>query len=232
MSGGAPAGQHQGVLAVTVLVASLGLADSINPLTILIAVYLGSGPDPVRRLAAFAAGVFTVYLLGGLILVLGPGGLLRTSLASLEIPGADAVALVAGSALVLLAIVLWTRRERVARTRLPRVLAQPGSALVLGVVVTALDLPTAFPYFAAIGVIVSADAPMVAQLLLLAMFNALYVLPIFLILIIRLVLGVRCHTLLMRLTGAGERIAAPVVAAGAGVVGAALVVRGAQGVLG
>ena len=96
--------------AVTVLVASLGLADSLNPVTILIAVYLGAGADPVRRLSAFAVGVFAAYFLGGVALMLGPAELLRAALDGVEIPGADVAALAAGAGLVIAAVALWTRR--------------------------------------------------------------------------------------------------------------------------
>ncbi len=218
--------------AVTVLVASLGLADSLNPVTILIAVYLGAGADPVRRLSAFAVGVFVAYFLGGLALVLGPAELLRAALDGVEIPGADVAALAAGAGLVIAAVALWTRRARLARVRLPRALAEPRSALVLGAVVTALDLPTAFPYFAAIAVIVGADASPPAQLVLLSVFNALYILPIVLVLVARLVFGARCQALMARVTAGIERIAAPLLAAGACAVGGVLVVHGARGLLG
>jgi hypothetical protein len=48
------------VLAITLLVASLAVADSVNPVTVAVAVYLSATPDPVRRLAGFATGVFVV----------------------------------------------------------------------------------------------------------------------------------------------------------------------------
>jgi hypothetical protein len=43
------------VLAITLLVVSLAVADSINPVTIVIAIYLASTRDPGRRLASYAA---------------------------------------------------------------------------------------------------------------------------------------------------------------------------------
>jgi cytochrome c biogenesis protein CcdA len=219
------------MLAAAALVAALGLADSINPVTILVAVYLGSGPDPARRLAGFIAGVFAVYLVGGLALMLGPAELLGQALAGAEIPGADAAALVAGTALLVVAVAVWTRRRRLGRMRPPEALVRPGSALVLGAVVTFLDLPTAFPYFGAIGVMVSADLPLAAQLVLLGMFNVLYVLPLVLVLLAHLAFGERCHERLTRLRATVERIAAPLLAAGAGVAGVVLVARGAGGLL-
>ncbi len=220
------------MLAATAVVAALGLADSINPVTILVAVYLGSGPDPVRRLGGFIAGVFTVYLAGGLALMLGPAELLRGALAGVEIPGADAAAVVAGAALLVVAVAVWRRRERLAGVGLPEGLTRPGSTVALGALVTLLDLPTAFPYFGAIAVIVSADIATIAQVILLGLFNALYVLPLALVLAAHVAFGSRSHDLLARARATVQRIAAPLLAAGAGAVGVALVWRGAGGVLG
>lgn len=226
-------GRHDTVmLTAVVVVAALGVVDSINPVTILVALYLGSGPDPMRRLGGFIAGVFTVYLAGGLALAFGPGELLRGALAGVDIPGADAAALVAGTGLLFVAVALWTRRKRLAAVGLPDGLTRPGSVLALGAIVTALDLPTAFPYFGAIAVIVSAQVPAGAELLLLGIFNVLYVLPLGLLLVAHLALGARCHAQLARARTAVERVAGPLLAAGAAAAGAALVARGAGGALG
>jgi cytochrome c biogenesis protein CcdA len=220
------------MLALTAGVAALGIADSINPVTILVALYLGSTPDSARRLAGFVGGVFAVYLLGGLALLLGPGELLAGALTGVKIPGADVAAVIGGVALMAAAIALWRRQSRLRAVRLPRALTQPGSAFVLGAVVTALDLPTAFPYFGAIAVIVAADAPLAAQPLLLGMFNALYVLPLLLILAARIVLGSRARAAMASGSAAVQRLAAPLLAGAAGIAGVALVIRGAQGMLG
>jgi cytochrome c biogenesis protein CcdA len=220
------------MLATAALVAALGVADSINPVTILVAVYLASGPNPVGRLGAFIAGVFVVYLGGGLALLLGPAELLRGALAGVEIPGADAAALVAGVALVLVAVAVWRRRMQLAGVSLPDGLTRPGSALALGAVVTVLDLPTAFPYFGAIAVLVSADLPLAGQITLLGLFNVFYVVPLALVLVAHLALGARCHAALARVRGVVDRIAGPLVAAGAAAAGAALLAHGAGAILG
>jgi cytochrome c biogenesis protein CcdA len=220
------------MLTTTAVVAALGMADSINPVTILVAVYLGSGPDPVRRLGGFIAGVFTVYLAGGLVLTFGPGELLRSALAGVKVPGADAAMVIAGLGLLIVAVALWTRRNRVSAVPLPDALTRPGSALVLGAIVTALDLPTAFPYFGAIVVIVSADGSAVAQLIQLGVFNVFYVLPLGLLLVAHLALGPAAHARLARVRTAAERVVGPLLAAGAGAIGVVLMARGAGGALG
>jgi hypothetical protein len=60
------------MVGLTVLVASIGLADSINPSTLVPGLWLAGKPS-ARGLGSFTAGVFATYLTGGLVLVLGPG---------------------------------------------------------------------------------------------------------------------------------------------------------------
>jgi hypothetical protein len=53
---------------------------------------------------------------------------------------------------------------------------------VLGASITAVELPTAFPYFAVIAAIVGADFDVVRDLTLLLLFNVCFVFPLLLIL--------------------------------------------------
>ena len=77
-------------------VLSIGLADSINPVTIAVALYLASTPRPVGRLANFAAGVFALYTAGGLLLLFGPASLLRLATHGLAPNVGRVIAIVAG----------------------------------------------------------------------------------------------------------------------------------------
>ncbi len=52
------------MLALTALVASIGLADSINPSTLIPGLWLATTPA-TGRLASYTLGVFAVYTLGG-----------------------------------------------------------------------------------------------------------------------------------------------------------------------
>ena len=58
------------------LVISIGIADSLNPTTIAPALYLATAEHARGRVIEFTPGVFGVYLVGGLIIALGPGQLL------------------------------------------------------------------------------------------------------------------------------------------------------------
>src|ERR1700759_879711 len=104
------------------LMLSIGLADSLNPTTIVPALYLATtSQHPRRQVGQFTAAVFAVYLLGGLIIALGPGELL---LALVPHPGRHlgyVLETVAGGAMLVAAGVLWGYRKRLARSEAPEI---------------------------------------------------------------------------------------------------------------
>jgi hypothetical protein len=67
------------MFAVTLLVASIALADSVNPSTLVRGLWLAAPPAGCR-LASFTLGVFVVYTTGGLVLLFGPGRILINAL--------------------------------------------------------------------------------------------------------------------------------------------------------
>jgi hypothetical protein len=64
------------MLRLMIVVASIGLADSLNPTTIAPALYIATGDEPRKQILEFTVAVFLVYLIGGLIIDFGPGHLL------------------------------------------------------------------------------------------------------------------------------------------------------------
>ena len=175
------------MVALALLVGSIGLADSLNPSTVGPALYLALGRNGMWRLGGFTAGVFVVYLVGGLALTLGPG-------LAVPHPGAHGKHLVEvglGAALVVFAAALWLARGWVAqRQRRPEKPAAR-SPLLLGAAIMAVELPTAFPYFAAIAAIVAAGRSPVQDVMLLVAFNAGFVSPLVAILGLRSLTGDR-----------------------------------------
>ena len=67
------------MVALTLLVASVALADSLNPSTVIPGLWLASAPA-AGGLASFTLGVFSVYTAGGLVLLFGPGRVLINAL--------------------------------------------------------------------------------------------------------------------------------------------------------
>jgi cytochrome c biogenesis protein CcdA len=160
------------------LVISIGLADSLNPTTIAPALYLSTGDRARQNVIEFTAGVFAVYFLGGAIIALGPGQLL---LALVPHPGPHLrylLEVVAGVAMLTGAAFLWSYRDRLGRRDLPEPNPSGKSSAVLGATITAVELPTAFPYFAAIAAIVGSGFDPLRQLVALVIFNICFVLPL------------------------------------------------------
>lgn len=184
------------MLGVLAVVASIGLADSLNPATIAIGLYLALGRNPIRALFQFIVGVFAVYFAGGVLLALGPGSLILDALPHPGHTAKHAIELGVGVALVGFAATLWWRRGRLAERELPSVPQRRGSSLALGAAITVVEVPTAFPYFAAIAAIVGSGADALTQVGLLLVFNVLFVLPLLLILGALALAGDRANRLL------------------------------------
>jgi cytochrome c biogenesis protein CcdA len=183
------------------LVLSIGLADSLNPTTIAPALYLAASDAPKARVAQFTVGVFAVYFLGGALIALGPGELL---LALVPKPNTDTrhvLEVIAGAAMLVAAILLWCYRGRLSTRTVPQPSTEGKSSAILGATISAVELPTAFPYFAAIAAIVGSGLGPVHQLFLLLLFNLCFVLPLLGILATLSFAGERADELL----GTGRR---------------------------
>jgi cytochrome c biogenesis protein CcdA len=219
------------VLEIPLLVGALALADAINPVTIAVALYLASAERPHARAAAFTAGVLAVYGMGGAALLLGPGQLLASAAASADTRAFHTASVIAGAVLVIAGLMIM-RRSRTASVTAAVDRLGPRSAFALGASVTVLDLPTAFPYFAAIAAIANSDAAVPVQLAMLAGFNAIYVAPLVAIAALPVVAGRRWREIAGRARAAVDRFATRAVAALTAVMGGALILRGADGLLG
>jgi cytochrome c biogenesis protein CcdA len=166
------------MIRVTILVITIGLADSLNPTTIGPALYLAGGQRARRQVAHFTLAVFVVYLIGGLAIALGPGQLL---LSLVPHPGKRVsfiLEVVAGVALLTAAAFLWGYRHQLMRRKVPTPNPEGRSSAMLGATITAVELPTAFPYFAAIAAIVGSGLGLPRQVVLLVLFNICFVLPL------------------------------------------------------
>ncbi len=161
------------------LVISIGLVDSINPSTIAPALFLATGKNPRRQVAEFTISVFVVYLAGGALIAIGPGQLLRNAF-DLDVQQTirHAAEIVAGVVLIASAAIVWRRRGRLTERGIPQAKPTGKSGAWLGATITAVELPTAFPYFAAIAAILGSGLGPVRQLGLLVVFNVCFVLPL------------------------------------------------------
>jgi cytochrome c biogenesis protein CcdA len=180
------------VLKLAVAVVAIALPDCINPSLIGGELFVATGSHPRRRTIAFALGAWIVTFLFGLAFALGLGDLV---LSVLPKPGATVkYALIAAAGLVLLigGTVVWFRRRSLGRARADRHSSHASSGL-LGAGIAGLELLTAFPYFAAIAMIVGSGVSDAGKLALLVLYCLVYTLPLIAIAAAVAVMGERAE---------------------------------------
>lgn len=167
------------------VVISIGLADSLNPTTVGPALLLATRDRPRRQVLEFTAGTFLVFLIGGLVLTIGPGQAIVSLVPHPNATTRYILETIAGAAMLVAGAVLWRRRARIAERASDEL---PGSGRatrgatrkpwVVGAAISVVELPTAFPYFAVIAAIVGSGLGLTRQLLLVVIYNVCFVLPL------------------------------------------------------
>ena len=210
------------MLGLAALIVSVAVLDSLNPSTVGPALVLAAvPPHSARRVGAFALGVFAVSTAGGIVLLVGPGRLLLARLAKPSPHAEHVAAVVCGGILIVLAAVLWARRNR-PRHR-PGLLRSPShrSALFLGGGIMAVELPTAVPYFAGLIAIAASRRGVVEGVLLVLLYNAVFVLPLALLMLLAFHAGPAAEVRMLQLRLRVERsspTAIPLIVGAAGTV--------------
>jgi cytochrome c biogenesis protein CcdA len=218
------------VFGLALLVASIGLADSINPSTVVPALWL-AGTSAPRVLAGFTLGVFAAYLVGGLVLVLGPGPVLIHALHHLQGTVEHLIEAAFGIGAIVFAVVLLrSRRDKRQRPGLRRPVT-PMSAFTLGAGIMVLELPTAFIYFGAITAILASHPGTAVEISLLLAYNVLFVAPLIALLAARRLAGERADRWIAVAETRLHRIGQIAITAVAGVGGVALLTVGVAGLL-
>ncbi len=171
------------MLRVLGVVISIGLADSLNPSTIAPGLYLASGDRPLRAVTQFTLGLAGVFILAGAFIAAGPGQAILDLVPHPSPTTRYVLETVAGAAMLVAAALLWRRRARLSEKALPEPPARGRSSAVLGASIGVVELPTAFPYFAAIVAIVGSGSSLTGQIVLIVIYNACFVLPLLLIVV-------------------------------------------------
>jgi cytochrome c biogenesis protein CcdA len=214
---------------LTLYVASIAIADSINPSTVVPALWMAARPR--AHLASFACGVFVTYLAGGLVLVFGPGPVLIAALHHIRGTAEHTLEVVGGVAALAVAVGLWRERRSERVARLPRPGCTRISAFALGAAIMAVELPTAFIYFGAISAVLASHRGAAAEVSVLVVYNALFVAPLVVIGALRRFAGDRVER---SLASGSERLIAfgrLVVTALTGCAGALLLILGVIGLV-
>jgi cytochrome c biogenesis protein CcdA len=206
----------------------LGLADSLNPATIAVAVLLAAGRRPVPRLATYTAGTGLTYFAGGVVLALGPAALLASALHPAPTTRTHVIEIVLGVGAFAVAAYIATRPAGTATRHLAGEL-RPSRSFLLGAAITVVDLPTALMYFGAIALVVAAGIGDASRVALLAIFNVAYVAPLIAVTLLVAALGSRAQPLLGRLRDLVARWGQRLLAALTVLAGAYLIAIGVSG---
>jgi len=186
------------VVALSLAVIGIALPDSLNPSLIVAAVYLAPGARSTRRMVAFTAAAFAVTLAGGLVVALGVGDLILSLLPKVSPTLKYKLMTGFGVALIVGGAVIWWRRGSLT-TDEPHERRDPtstGSAGLLGAGIASVEFLTAFPYFAAIAMVVGSSQPTGSKAVLIVLYNIVYVLPLIAITIVAAVMGDRAERVL------------------------------------
>jgi cytochrome c biogenesis protein CcdA len=179
-------------LAITVVV--IALPDCINPSLIGAELFVATGPRPRRGVVAFTVSALGVTFVFGLAMALGLGDLILSLVPKPSATVKYALIAVAGVVLLVGAAVIWLRRRALVSSEPGGADRKPhGSPAVIGGGIAGLELLTAFPYFAAIALILGSGVSNAGKLSLLALYCLVYTLPLIAIAAAFVILGERAE---------------------------------------
>lgn len=182
----------------------LAVLDSLNPSAILMTLYLLTGAGHARRVLTYLAGVVGTYFTIGLLALFGLD--LATSLGERLLNGPVAYAIQGLIGALMLVYSLLPHRQRGGRReRRPPLTSRPGALFALGATITLVEITTALPYLAAIGLLTSAHLTPVQSLPILVAYNLIFVAPPLLLLAAYGAVGARLEA---RFTALRARLAA------------------------
>lgn len=166
------------------LISLIGLAivDSINPSAIAVTLYLLTSKEPVPKVLAYAAGVFTTYLTLGIMLVAGFGTIMAQADGALNNPLAYSAQLLIGC--LMLSYALFGDKLKIGKSTPRKPSSQRLPALFgLGVAISIVEFTTALPYLAAIAILINTPLLFIAKIGILIGYNLILILPILLLLV-------------------------------------------------
>jgi threonine/homoserine/homoserine lactone efflux protein len=125
------------------------------------------------------AGIFVVYFAGGIIIQFGLDKLITDFLENYSLV-VSVIEIIIGVILLCLGY-RYRKHTKPTEPNRPKSL-KPSHTFLFGFIVTASDIPTAFPYLAAIGRIIQENPPLITTIFLLSFYTLLYELPLIIIL--------------------------------------------------
>ncbi|MBW4517021.1 MAG: GAP family protein [Timaviella obliquedivisa GSE-PSE-MK23-08B] len=156
---------------------AIAAIDSFNPTATAFQIYLLTTPKPVARSIAFIAGIFLTYWAVGLLATLGLSKLINSVFMNYGEWG-YAIQFTLGITFLYLGCTLNSSSDfNQSVSNKPRSL-QPIYTFLLGMSVTFLEAPTAFPYLAAIDRVAHAKLSLLDLAGFLVIYNLVFVMPL------------------------------------------------------
>jgi len=164
------------------------LADIVNPV-LLAAVVFGLGSRrPYSNATLVLAGWFVVYLLSGVLLAVGFEKI--TELLENPRPIDFVIEIILSFLLIWIGVRVVRGGKRGKEKEMEDASSlTPASAFGIGALINLIGMPFAIPYFAVVDQILKADLEPVNATLVLVIYNAMYVAPFALIVILRFIFG-------------------------------------------
>lgn len=166
-------------MATASLLAFLGIAlvDSINPSALVVTLQLLGNRAPLSAILVYIGSVFVTYTTVTVLLVIGLGAVLEPLGPLLETTAANVIFAVLGAAM--LGYAVFSKNPKDAPEKPPRQYSNRamGGLILLGVSVTVMELPTAFPLLGAVGLLTAANLPAGAWFALVLVYNVIFVMP-------------------------------------------------------
>ena len=170
-------------LPIILSIAGLAIVDSINPVELFAGLYLFSTKKPINLFLPYAIGIFLFHLILGFIFYYGFHFILDLKI--LNSPIFDrSIELIGGIALIVLGFKL-KKHNKIQSQKILN--PSPFSTLLLGIGITLSALPTSAAYFSALGIITNENLGFNDLIFLLIIYNLIFVLPLFILLIIYLI---------------------------------------------
>lgn len=211
-------------------IGGLALLDMLSPAVIGVSTYLlvTSGRAATARLLTYVGTVAVCYLAVGVVLLLGADAALAAVAGPVAGPAAWWTQGAVGSALFAGSWFVPTRPRDSPAARTPSTTAGLGAMVALGASTTLLEVATALPFFAAIGLLTTAGVPAALGTAVLAVYTALMVLPALVLLGVWRVAGERARPRMERLADWLRRQSGETLAWMIGIVGFLLAADAAQ----
>ncbi len=185
------------MLKLAIAIVAIALPDCINPSLIAGELLLATGSHPRRQTAIFTLTAWTVTFAFGVVFALGLGDLILALVPKPAPTLKYALITAAGAVLVIGGGLIWVRRTALVSEKPPEHRdTASGYSVLSGAAIAGVELLTAFPYFAAIAMIVGSGVSNPAKASLLALYCVVYTLPLIVIAVMFAVMGERAERML------------------------------------